>query len=86
MAPFTPKSTSKLRSAQHFRYLIVIPCFILIANIASFKNPQLNPNNLYNHGFHNTFDYNHFMCSDYLPYTVTASAHIMPWPVFVALL
>ena len=25
MAPFTPKSTSKLRSALHFRYSIIIP-------------------------------------------------------------
>ena len=25
MAPFTPKSTSTLRSALHFRYSIVIP-------------------------------------------------------------
>ena len=55
MVPFTTKSTSKLRSALHFsRYSIVIsrlfPALIL-----------LNPNNHYNHGFHNTFDYNHFM-------------------------
>ena len=28
MAPFTPKSTSKLRSALHVRYSIVIPRFI----------------------------------------------------------
>ena len=27
MELFTLKSTSKLRSALHFRYLIVIPCF-----------------------------------------------------------
>ena len=57
MAPFTPKSTSKLRSALHFRYSIVIhvsfPALI-----------RLNPNNHYNHGFHNTFDYNHFTNSD----------------------
>ena len=33
----------------------------------------LNPNNHYNHGFHNIFDYNHCICSDYLPCTVTAS-------------
>ena len=32
MAPFTPKSTSKLRSALHFRYSIVIPRFIPRAN------------------------------------------------------
>ena len=32
MAPFTPKSTSKLRSALHIRYLIVIPRFISCAN------------------------------------------------------
>ena len=32
VAPFTPKSTSKLRSALHFRYSIVIPRFISRAN------------------------------------------------------
>ena len=34
MAPFTPKSTSTLRSALHFRYSIVIPRFISRANSA----------------------------------------------------
>ena len=34
MAPFTAKSTSKLRSALHFRYSIVIPRFIPRANTA----------------------------------------------------
>ena len=34
MAPFTPKSTSKLRSSLHFRYSIVIPRFISSANAA----------------------------------------------------
>ena len=34
MAPFTPKSTSKLRSALHIRYSIVIPSFISRANTA----------------------------------------------------
>ena len=29
-------------------------------------SPLLNPNKHYNHGFHNTFDYNHFIYSDYL--------------------
>ena len=38
MAPFTPKSTSKLRSALHFRYLIVTPRFISALIL-------LNPNN-----------------------------------------
>ena len=52
MAPFTPKSTLKLRSALHSRYSIVIPCFISRAI-------RLNPK-----GFHNTFDYNHFTNSD----------------------
>ena len=57
IAPFTQKSISKLRSALHFRYSIVIPRFIppLI---------RLNPNIHYNHGLHNTFDYNHFTNSD----------------------
>ena len=32
MAPFTLKSSSKLRSALHFRYLKVIPHFIPLAN------------------------------------------------------
>ena len=36
MTPFTPKSTSKLRSALHFRYSIVIPRFISRANIAQY--------------------------------------------------
>ena len=35
MAPFTPKSTTKLRSALHFRYSIVIPRFIPLANIVT---------------------------------------------------
>ena len=34
MAPFTPKLTSRLRSALHFRYSIVIPRFISCANRA----------------------------------------------------
>ena len=34
MASFTPKSTSKLRSALHIRYSIVIPRFIFCANTA----------------------------------------------------
>ena len=51
VAPFTPKSTSKLRSALHIRYSKVIPRFISRANTAQ-------TNNHYNHGFPNTFDYN----------------------------
>ena len=51
MVPFTPKSTSKLRSDVHFRYSIVIPLFISALIL-------LNTFNHYNHGFHNTFDYN----------------------------
>ena len=34
MAPFTLKSTSKLKFALHFRYSIVIPRFIPRANTA----------------------------------------------------
>ena len=34
MAPFAPKSTSKLRSALHIRYSKVIPRFISRANTA----------------------------------------------------
>ena len=57
MALFTPKSTSKLRSALHFD--------IQKSSYASFPALiRLNPNNHYNHGFHNTFDYNHFTNSD----------------------
>ena len=35
VTPFTPKSTSKLRYALHFRYLIVIPwsCFIFYLSV-----------------------------------------------------
>ena len=54
------KTTSKLRSALHFRYSIVkshasFPALIL-----------LNPNNHYNDDFHNIFYYNHYVYSDYL--------------------
>ena len=63
MAPFIPKSTSKLWSALHFRYSIVIPRFILALI-------RLNFNSHYNHGFHNTFDYKHFIYSDSLICTV----------------
>ena len=70
MAPFTPKSTSKLISALHFRYSIVIPRFISALIL-------LNLNNHYNHGFPNTFDYNHYIYSDYLVGSVTAIAQII---------
>ena len=70
MAPFTLKSISKLRSALHFSYSIVIRRFYSRANL-------LNPNNHYNHGFPNTFDYNHYVYSDYLVCSVTVIAHII---------
>ena len=70
MAPFTPKSTLKLRSALHIKYPIVIPRFISRAN-------TLNPNNHYNHCFPNTFDYNHYVYSDYLVCSVPVIAHII---------
>ena len=66
MALFTPKSTSKLRSALLFRYLIVITRFIPCANTTNPNPNNYNPNNHYNHGFYMTFDYNHFIYSDYL--------------------
>ena len=59
MAPFTPKLTSKLRSALHFRYLIVIPAFIAhaksalfsvlfyIGNLLTYKNLQKYAANIY---------------------------------------
>ena len=71
MAPFTPKSTSKLRSALHYRNSKVIPRFISRAIIL------LNPNKHYNHGFPNTFDYNHYVYSDYLVCSVPDIAHII---------
>ena len=73
MAPFTPKSTSKLRSALHIRYSQLrksshasFPALIL-----------LTPNNHYNLGFPNIFDYNHYVYSDYLVCSVPAVAHII---------
>ena len=57
MLPFTSKSTSKLRSALHIRYSIVIHASFLALIL-------LKPTNHYNRGFHNTFDYNHFTYSD----------------------
>ena len=66
-APFTP---SKLGSALHIRYSesshASFPALIL-----------LNHNNHYNHGFPNTFDYNHYVYSDYLVCSVPAIAHII---------
>ena len=47
MAPFTPKSTSKLRSALHFSYSIVIRRFISRASFPALI--LLTPNNHYNH-------------------------------------
>ena len=72
MAPFTPKSTSKLRSALHIRYSNVIPRFISRVNTV-----LLNPNNHYSHGFPNTFDYNYYVYSENLVYSVPAIAHII---------
>ena len=70
IAPFTPKSTSKLRSALHNRYSKVIPLLFPALIL-------LSPNNHYNHGFPNTFDYNHYVYSDYLVCSVPAIAHII---------
>ena len=70
IAPFTLKSTLKLRSALHIRYSIIIPRFISRTNAA----PSYNH---YNHGFHNTFDYNHYVYIDYLVCSVPAIAHII---------
>ena len=70
MAPFTLKSTSKLRSALHFSYSIVIRRFYSALILR-------NPNNHYNYGFPNTLDDNHYVYSDYLVCSVTAIAHII---------
>ena len=72
MTPFTLKSTSTFRSFLRFRYSTSI--------VIRFIPPliQLNFNNLYENGFHNTFDYNHSIYRDYLLCTVTASAQVMP--------
>ena len=70
MAPFTPKSTSKLRSALHIRYSKVIPRFISALIL-------LNLNNYYNHGFPNTFVYNQYVYSDYLVCSVSVIARII---------
>ena len=62
MTPFALKSTSKLGSALHIRYSKLshasFPALIL-----------LNPNNHYNHGFPNTFDYM-FICYSDSHYTL----------------
>ena len=70
MAPFTPKSTSKLRSVLHIRNSIVIPRFTSALIL-------LSHNNHYNHGFPNTFDYNHDVYNDYLVCLVPTIAHII---------
>ena len=46
----------------------------------------LKPNNHYNHGFLNTYDYNHYVYSDYLVSSVPAIAHIIRYWVCVILL
>ena len=70
MVPFTPKSTSNLRSALYIRYskssYASLPALIL-----------LNPNNHYDHGFPNSFDYNHYVYNDYLVCSVPAIAYII---------
>ena len=43
----------------------------------------LNPNNHYNHGFPNTFDYNHYVYSDYLVCSVPAIAHIISYTQYL---
>ena len=48
-----------------------------IATTVCFENYNFNPNNHYNCGFRNTFDYNQCMCTDYLGYTVTACGYIV---------
>ena len=68
MASFTPKSTSKLKSALVFGNHPTLHCPSLIL----FK-----PNNHYNNGFHNSHDYNFFIYSAFLLCTLTASAHII---------
>ena len=40
----------------------------------------------FNHGFPNTFNYNHYVYSDYLVCSVPAIAHIIRYCVFVTLL
>ena len=63
MAPFAPKSTSKLRSTPYASF----PALFL-----------LNPNNHYIATvFITLFDYNHCIYSDYLLCAVTDSAHII---------
>ena len=71
MTPFTLKSTSKLRSALH-------TLDIRKSSQASFPALiLLNHNKYYNHGFPNTFGYNHYVYSDYLVCSVPAIAHII---------
>ena len=70
MAPFTPKSTSKLR----------LLCTLDIRKSSGASFPALillNYKNHYNHGFSNTFDYSHCVYSDYLVCSVPAIAHII---------
>ena len=77
IAPFTPKSTSKLRSALHIKYSIVFPRFISHASFPTLM--LLNLNNHYNHGFPTplttTTMFNVY--GDYLVCSVPAIAHII---------
>ena len=51
-----------------FKYILLLLLLLLILR---------NPNNHYNHGFPNTFDYNYYVYSDYLVCSMTAIAHII---------
>ena len=63
IVPITPFTLKSTSKLRSFLHCILV---------------RLNFNNHFDTGFHNTFDYNHSICRDYLLCTVTASAHIMP--------
>ena len=67
LAAFTPKSTSKLRSAQPFRYSIYSSRASFLALIL------LNLNNHYKHGLHNILT-----TTTVFTVIVPASAHTIP--------
>ena len=63
-----------------YRFAISLLIEIKIFLLSYYSFPALilfNPNNHYNHGFLNTFDYNHYVYSDYLVCLVPAIAHMI---------
>ena len=57
--------------------VVYMPALHYTSHTLNLRIILLNPNKHYNHGFPNTFDYNHYVYSDYLVCSVPDIAHII---------